>query len=593
MPADVFISYSREDKSRVADLAQKLRDAGVSLWIDQGGIDAAALWSEEIVNALENARVLLLIISEKAVISHNVLKELTIASERKGHILPVHLEPTKIPATMKYALAGIQHIEYFQGDPGENLKAIVRSLERLGVPVSPPKVQPAILASGGPLPGVAAPSIHDLEEPIEGNALAVLPFENMANSQDADYFSDGLTEELIASLSNIKEIEVISRRTSMKYKGTDKDDRIIGRELGARYLAGGSVRKIGENLRITAQLVDADKGKQLWANTYKGKLDDIFDIQEQLANQIAEALKLKLSLTEKVSLGKRPTVNAQAYDFYLRGKDYLYHLTKRSVEYSIQLFEKAFELDPRYAAAYAACSNAYGLLFTWFSRDDRYKDRAQELGLKALMYDNESADAYSSLSLSYLIRHEYEEAISAGKKAITLDPDSFLPYWIVGRVHFSMGNFSEAKQLLSESLRMQPNFYSNVGDLEMTYSALGEETLAEKMRIQLNEMLPTYLLRFPDDGRAHMVYAINLSKFGHPDGAKEEAKKALDLSPGDPLMLYNCSCFYAQLGETQLAVQTLKDAIAVGHENFDWMKQDPDLDPIRNDPEYIELMKDK
>src|ERR1041385_2718657 len=142
----------------------------------------------------------------------------------------------------------------------------------------------------------------------------------MSPDKDAEYFSDGLTEELIASLSNIKEIEVISRRTSMKYKGTDKDDRTIGRELGARYLAGGTVRKIGENLRITAQLTDADKGVQLWANTYKGKLDDIFDIQEQVGKQIAEALKLKLSLTEKVALTKRPTVNAQAYDLYLRGK---------------------------------------------------------------------------------------------------------------------------------------------------------------------------------------------------------------------------------------------------------------------------------
>ena len=137
-PADVFISYSREDKDRVLDLAAKLRSAGVSLWIDQGGIDGATLWGEEIVKALENAKVLLLVVTESAVRSHNVAKEVVLASERKGHILPVHLEPTQIPSSLRYPLAGIQHIEYFQGDADANLRTILRSLERVGVRIAPP-----------------------------------------------------------------------------------------------------------------------------------------------------------------------------------------------------------------------------------------------------------------------------------------------------------------------------------------------------------------------------------------------------------------------------------------------------------------------
>jgi TolB-like protein len=586
--ADVFISYSREDKDRVIDLAQKLREAGVSLWIDQGGIDGAAMWSEEIVNALENSKVLMLMVSERAVTSHNVTKEVTIASERKGHILPVHLEPTRIPAGLKYALAGIQHIEYFAAEPAESLKSILRSLERLGVTLQPPPAVSAMPQS------TSSHSMHS-ETGFEalGNSIAVLPFENLSSDKETDYFSDGLTEELIASLSNIKEIEVASRRSSMKYKGTDKDDRTIGRELGARYLAGGSVRKFGENIRISAQLVDAESNRQLWAQTYKGKLDDIFDIQEQVGQQIAESLKLKLSLTEKVGLTKRSTVNAQAYDLYLRGKEYLYQLTKKSVEYSIQLFEKAIELDPRYASAYGACSSAYGLLYTLFRREEPLKETAQELGLKALMYDKDCADAYAALALTNYYRRMYDEAASAGKMALELSPDSFLPYWLVGRVYIAMGLYVEAQQLLERSIAMEPEFYTAFNDLELTYKALGLTERAQEMHQKLLAYLPTHLLKYPDDSRARMFYAGRLASSGNNATSKVQALEALASSPDDPLMLYNAACVFTHLGDHKLAIATLRSSAEGGYEFFDWIKRDSDLDPIRNDPEYIELMKDK
>jgi len=298
-------------------------------------------------------------------------------------------------------------------------------------------------------------------------------------------------------------------------------------------------------------------------------------------------------MTEKVGLTKRPTVNAQAYDLYLRGKEYLYQLTKKSVEYSIQLFEKAIELDPRYAAAYAACSNAYGLLYGLFKRDEKLKEKAQELGLKALMYDSNSAESYAGLSFSYYHRHMYDEAVSAGKKAIELDPDNFLSYWIVGRIYYSMSNYEEARSLFEKSLGMQADFYSNYGDLELTYNALGRHEDARAMRRRFFDMLPTYLLRFPDDSRARMFFARTMAMEGLTEEAKSEGARAMDASKGDPLMLYNGACLFAQLGDAHRAVQALSDAFDAGHENFDWVKRDSDLDPIRNDPEYIELMKDK
>ncbi len=163
------------------------------------------------------------------------------------------------------------------------------------------------------------------------------------------------------------------------------------------------MRKHNESVRIAVQLVDVSTNRQIWGNTYKGELADIFDIQEQVAKQIVEALKLKLTFPEKVSLTKRSTVNAQAYDLFLRGQDYLYRLNKRAIEHAIKLFEAAIELDPRYAAAYAGASSAYGMHYQWFGRLPEYREKAQELSFKALMYDSTLASAYSAMGLSYFI----------------------------------------------------------------------------------------------------------------------------------------------------------------------------------------------
>jgi adenylate cyclase len=586
-PADVFISYSRADKDKVLGLTEKLRAAGVSLWIDQGGIDAATMWGEEIVNALDNAKVLLLMVTESAVSSHNVIKEVVLASERKSHILPVHLEPTRLPPSFKYPLAGIQHIEYFQGNPDENLKTILRALERIGVGIAAP--------AGPVIQGPAEDSQHGhppaSEQGIEPGALAVLPFDNISPDEEADYFSDGLTEELIARLSLVSEIELVSRWASMQYKGRRQDIKSIGSELGARYIIGGSVRRFRDSVRVTVQLVDVETNRQLWGNTYKGKLDDIFDIQEQVAKQIVEALKLKLSFSENISLSKRQTVNAQAYDLYLRGQDYLYRLTKRGTEHAVQLFEKAIELDPRYAAAYAGCSCAYGQMYQWFSREEKYRDKAQEHSFKALMYDSTLSEAYTAMGLSYFIWGKFEEAAASVAKAIELDPDDFIAFWTLARIKFTTGRLEEALELFRRVIEIQPKFYVAHLDLKQTFQGLGRTAEAEAASRHVLELMPNYLLQNPDDSRARMFYAIALCDAGRKDDAIREGVSAIDASPGDSVMLYNGACLYSRLGEPRRAIDTLRQAVEGGVKNFGWMDHDPDLDPIRDDPEFIELMQ--
>ncbi|MGH7746160.1 MAG: TPR end-of-group domain-containing protein, partial [Candidatus Dormibacteria bacterium] len=424
----------------------------------------------------------------------------------------------------------------------------------------------------------------------ERGALAVLPFDNISPDQETDYFSNGLTEELIARLSILSEIELVSRWASMQLKERKHDIRAIGSELGARYIVGGSVRRFQDSVRITVQLVDVGTNRQIWGNTYKGKLDDIFDIQEQVAQQIVEALKLKLSFSEKLSLTKRNTVNAQAYDLYLRGQDYLYRLTKRSVERAIQLFEKAIELDPRYAAAYAGCSSAYGQMYWLFARDEKYRDRAHELSFKALMYDNNLAEAYTAMGLSYFIGGKFEEASASSRKAIELDPDDSIAHWTLGRIHFSSGEFEQAYALYRRVIELKPGFLSAYADLQMTCERLGRQDEAELTRSQLLERLPNHLLQNPDDARARMIHAIKLAEVNKKDEALREGSQALELSPGDPVMLYNCACLYARLAEPARAIETLRQAIAAGYATFSWIKQDPDINSLRDNPEFQALL---
>lgn len=424
-------------------------------------------------------------------------------------------------------------------------------------------------------------------------AIVVLPFGNISPDKESDYFSDGLTEELIANLSRLKGIRLVPRATSMQYKGTNKDVKTIGRELGARYILAGSVRKFQDNLRITVELIDVDSDAQLWAETYKGKLADVFDIQEQVSKQIVDALMVKLTPTEKIVLTKRSTVNAEAFDCNLRARDFLYRRTKNGIQFAIQLFQKAIELDTRYAAAYAGLGEAYATLHHDYDSKEIWLDKAIESSLKALMYDPTLSEAYASLGLAYFSKKSLDEAVTSTKKAIDLDPNNFVAYWILGRIYHTTDRDREAIELFEKAIKLNPDFHTAHGDLRMIYERLGEKEKHDEILNTLLQLFPRYLSQHPDDARSHIYYATDLAQVGRNEEAKIEAAKALELSPGDPLMLYNAACCYARMKEHRLAVDALKNSMAAGLEDYEWIKRDPDLDAIRNEPEYVELMKGK
>jgi adenylate cyclase len=431
------------------------------------------------------------------------------------------------------------------------------------------------------------------EESEEKKTIAVLPFENIGSDKETDYFADGLAEELIINLSKLKDVRTVSRTNSMRYKGTEKDIRTIGRELGARYVMEGSVRKFRDDLRITTQLIDVAEGLQLWGETYKGKLADVFDIQEKLSKEIVDALSLKLSPTEKIVLEKRATLNTEAYDLYLRARNFLYKVSKNNVQFAIQLFKKVIDIDARYAAGYAGLSESYATQYYYFEKDEQLLDKAIDAGLRALMYDPTLSEAYAALALSYYNKKLRDEAFTAGQKAIELDPNNYYAYWILGRIFHSTDRDEQAAELHRKVIEINPDFYAAYSDLSVCYERLGEKSKHEETLKTLMEVYPRYLMQNPDDARAHIVYAIDLVKVGKIEEAKAEGKRAVELSPDDSLMSYNVACLYSRLDDKKSGIEYLSKAIHQGYTNFEWLKRDPDLENIRNEPEYIELMKGK
>ena len=431
------------------------------------------------------------------------------------------------------------------------------------------------------------------EKATKIKSIAVLPFDNISPDKENDYFGEGLTGELIANLSRLKDFKVISRTTSMQYKNTKKDIKTIGHELSARYIIEGNVRKFRDDLRITAQLIDVDSDTQLWAETYKGKLADVFDIQEKVSKQIVDALMVKLTPTEKIELTKRPTVNAEAFDYNLRARNYLYRYSKNYIQFAIQFFDKAISLDSRYAEAYAGLGEAYAVKYAYFERKDVWLEKAMELSLKAIMYDPSLSEAYAALSLVYFYKASYDEALTAVEKALELDSNNFFGYWILARVYHTVNRDKEAIEPLRKVLELNPNFYVAYSDLRMVYESMKDAEKFNEINQEGVKFFPNYLENNPDDSRARILYANFLLITGDVEKANAEVTTALTLSPNDNVMLYNAACVYARINEKKLAIETLRTIILAGYEDFDWMKKDPDFENIKNEPEFLELIEGK
>ncbi len=309
-------------------------------------------------------------------------------------------------------------------------------------------------------------------------SVAVLPFTNMSGEKEDEFFSDGITEDIIAQLSNIAELKVISRTSIMQYKNSGKNLRDIARELNVATVLEGSVRRAGNQVRIVAQLIDATNDEHLWAQTYDKELTEIFAIQSDVARQIASALKAKLSPREVERIEKKPTESLDAYAYYLKGREYYYRFGKQDNENAIELFKKALELDPDYALAYAGLGDAYAQRASRFGFPRAWSDSAIAVSGKAISIDPDLAEGFKALGLAYSTKQWNRRCLEAYQKAVEINPNYWPAVANMGSEYANFGEFDEGMRWLKRSLSMNPMnsvTYHLIGDI---YHSLGDDARA-------------------------------------------------------------------------------------------------------------------
>ena len=572
--ADIFISYSSKDRKYAETLAEKLRAAGGDLWIDQAGIGGATRWSTEIAGALESCKAFLLLLSSEAMASPNVIKEATLAAEWGKAIVPIDIEPVQLTKDFAYHLAGLQRT------PLSDFDTIVQTLRRFKVEMKPVKTfQNA--SNGKPAPKTLR------------KTLAVLPFEDLSPTRDHEWFSDGLTEELIATLSKLSGLTVTSRTTIREYKNTKLGTKAISTELGVQYIVEGSVRKAGENLRIAAQLIDVETDSHLWSEVYKGTMADIFEVQESVGRQITEALRIALTGQEEEVISKRATNNVEAYELFLQGRDYFGRATRQAMLYAVELYEGALALDPSFALCRAALAGVLAQLYNIYDRSSSVLDRAEKEAEKAIATDSMLPEAHAKLSAVYLEQGKTEKALVSANKAIELDPKNFAGYYQLATVLDRTKHYKEAADASEKSLLYDPEDLQAHWYLILNYHKILDE---ENTRRASERAIPFYerhVRRHPDDQWRTINFVIILSFVERFEDARKTLDRLLENPDLDGRTYYNAACFYIDsLHDLPTGLSVLRRAIAGGFKNIEMIRTDTDLNPIREEEDFKQLIRE-
>jgi serine/threonine protein kinase/Flp pilus assembly protein TadD len=421
-------------------------------------------------------------------------------------------------------------------------------------------------------------------------SLAVLYFENLSGSKEDEYFRDGITEDIIIELSKIKELRMFSRSAVLAYRDKSLTAPQIGRELNAAFVLEGSLRRAGNRLRITAQLVEAHSGHSVWAERYDRQLEDVFAIQDEIAQNIALALRVMLTETEKRAIAKAPTTNVQAYDYYLRGRQFFYQFRQKGFEFARRMFGRAIEVDPGYALAFAGVADCCSFLYMYYDASQINQKEADTASRKALELDPDLAEAHASRGLAVSLNNRYDEARQEFETAIRLNPKLFEAYYFYARACFAEGKLEEAARLFEEASRVNPDDYQSISLVSSVYHGLGRHRDAEEANRRAMQVIEKHMELHPEDARARYLGALALSQLGDKARSKEWADKALAMDPGDASVLYNVACVYARLGEIEEAINCLEKSVTSGMGQKEWIEHDSDLDPLRSHPRFQALL---
>ena len=427
----------------------------------------------------------------------------------------------------------------------------------------------------------------------EKPSIAVLPFINMSGDPEQEYFSDGITEDIITDLSKVSGLSVVARNTAFTYKGKPVKVPEVAKELGVDFVVEGSVRKAGSRVRVTGQLINGKDDRHVWADRYDRDLTDIFAIQDEITHAIVEQLKVKLLPEEKKNIAQAPTDNVEAYTYYLRGRQFMERRSKAYYQLARQMFAKAVELDPLYARAYAGMADCDSFLFLHYHVDNVAIDDILATSAKALALDSDLAEAHASRGLALSLEKRYDEATEEFEQAIALDPHSFEGHYFYGRACFTQGKLERAAALFERVAEIKPDDYQSLILLIQIYRSLGRDQEMKSAARRGVERAERDLTLHPDNPRSAYLGAAALVVLGENDRAREWLSRALAIDPHDIWTQYNAACIYTSLGDIERALDVLESVLPhAGYElKHGWIKHDSDLDPLRNHPRFRKILE--
>ena len=570
--SDVFVSYARSTEAEAQRIAEALRSLGYQVWRDDE-LPAHRAYGEVIEERLRQAKAVLVIWSAEAVKSEWVQSEADRA--RNDHKL-VQLTLDGAPLPMPFDRIQCADLSGWNGDvdaPGwRKVAASIAELTARAAPAEAPSAAPA-----------AGPRRH---------SICVLPFVNISDDPQQEYFSDGISEDIITDLSKVSALSVVARNTAFTFKGKSVDVTQIARQLGVGHVLEGSVRKAGNRVRITAQLIDGAVGDHVWAERYDRDLTDIFALQDEISRSIVAALKLKLLPAEKKAIEQRGTASAEAYNLFLMAR---HHLDTgnmgdpRREPTIVRLCRRATEIDPGYARAWALMGYAQGIAAYNYGRAGDDGSAATE---RAIEIDPDLAEPYATRARAMKSRGDTAAAFAEIEHALRLDPDSNEVNSVAAEMYYDARRFADAVVCFAKVAAASEADYSSPGVMMSAYLALGDTENARRAGHMALERVEKVVANDHSNGAAMATGVNALAALGETERAREWIDRALLMDPDNPLMRYNFACALAvHLADADGAVELLKTTIADGPKRLvAGILTDPDFDPIRDDPIFKALL---
>lgn len=435
------------------------------------------------------------------------------------------------------------------------------------------------------------PSLSDVKQisvPASGKpSVAVLPFVDMSAEQDQAYLCEGIAEEIINALTLLPELHVAARMSSFQFGDRQGDVREIGRRLGVRAVLEGSVRKVGEQLRVTVQLVKVENGYHLWTRTFNERLEDVFAIEDEIASGVAQTM-----LDTLAPVKASTNTDVTAYEYYLRGRQFFNRFRKLDMEHAREMFHHALDIDPEYAPAWAGYADCHSFLVMYADPRDSYRQEADRASLKAVELDPNLAEAHASRALAYLVNEDFDNAEVEFQRALALNPSLFEAYYYYGRARFHQGDMEAAAELFRKAAEVNPADYQARFLRVQILRGEGRLDEAREEARRGIDAVERYLAWNPDDARALHLGAGSLIVLGEVERADQWLQRAIELDPGDSVVLYNVACNYATLGRIDQALDYLEQAVQHGTVSASWMRNDEDLVNLRGQQRFERMLNE-